>query len=232
MPPAASRRLCHGETGSMTQPPSPKSTEITMHDAHEVVSTTVAAPADRLLGRAQAAQLLGVSKSTLRRMEGEQLMPVVGPKNVRLFHEEQIRSLVVTRRAEVASTHPSGDLAADAFELFDAGLHPVDVVKKLRVEPSLIESLHQRWSAWRGMLVLSTAGASQLHELLSDDGSAPPAKTETELLALARTWIVETSIRHCEQCRSESASFCRRCAKVWGLGAAKREVASRHARRL
>jgi hypothetical protein len=216
----------------MTQPRSPKPSEITAHDAREAPPSNVAAPADRLLGRAQAAQLLGVSKSTLRRMEGEQLMPVVGPKNVRLFHEEQIRSLVVTRRAEFASTQPSGELAADAFELFDAGVHPVDVVKKLRVEPAMIESLHQRWTAWRGMLVLSSVGALQLREMFFDDGSAPQAKTEIELLALAQTWIVETSIRHCEQCRSESAAFCRRCARVWGLAAAKRELVTKRATRL
>jgi hypothetical protein len=216
----------------MTRPPNPKSSEIAVHDAHEAVPSNVAAPTDRLLGRSQAAQLLGVSKSTVRRMEGEQLMPVVGSKNVRLFHEEQIRSLVVTRRAEFASTQPSGELAADALELFDAGVHPVDVVKKLRVEPAMIESLHQRWTAWRGMLVLSSAGALQLHDMLSDDGPAPQAKTENELLALAQTWIAETSIRHCEQCRSESAAFCRKCARVWGLGAAKRELATKRATRL
>ena len=202
------------------------------NDAHEASASNVAAPADRLLGRAQAAQLLGVSKSTVRRMEGEQLKPVVGPRNVRMFHEEQIRSLVVTRRAEFGSAQPSGELAADAFELFDAGVHPVDVVKKLRVEPAMIESLHQRWTAWRGMLVLSSLGALQLHEMLFDDGSAPQAKTEFELLALAQTWIVETSIRHCEQCRSESAAFCRRCARTWGLGAAKRELVTKRATRL
>jgi hypothetical protein len=79
-----------------------------------------AAPPGKLLGRAQAARLLGVSNSTLRRLEGEALSPVVGPKNVRLFHEEQIQSMTITRRSEVgASTRSSGEVAADAFALFD-----------------------------------------------------------------------------------------------------------------
>ena len=70
---------------------------ITDNDAASGPDGGTTAPPGKLLGRAQAARMLGVSKSTLRRMEGEALTPVVGPKNVRLFHEEEIRSVVVTR---------------------------------------------------------------------------------------------------------------------------------------
>jgi hypothetical protein len=123
-----------------------QSFEITENAPSDGGAASAAAPNGKLIGRAQAARLLGVSKSTLRRMEGEALTPVVGPKNVRLFHEEQIQSMVVTRRSEIrASTRVTGEIAATVFELFDESMHPVDVVKRLRLEPDLIEGLYQRW---------------------------------------------------------------------------------------
>jgi hypothetical protein len=196
-------------------------------------SESAAAPNGKLIGRAQAARLLGVSKSTLRRMEGDALTPVVGPKNVRLFHEEQIQSMVVTRRSEIgASTRVTGDIAATVFELFDDSMHPVDVVKRLRLEPDLIEGLHQRWRRLRGMLVLSEESTATVHRMLGEGDESPPPKDEAELVSLVQRWVRDESCRQCEQCRSESAEFCRTCAKAWGLRAARNEIAHRRSRQL
>ena len=81
--------------------------------------------------------MLGVSKSTLRRMEGTELQPTIGPHNVRMFHEEEIRAVVVTRRGRVDAGSDAGELAAEAFELFDNGLDVVETVKQLRAAPEL-----------------------------------------------------------------------------------------------
>lgn len=186
----------------------------------------------RLLGRAEAARILGVSKSTLRRMEGERLEPVVGPRNVRLFHEEQVQSLVVTRRSSIGEGRTPGDVAADAFDLFDRNVHPVDVVKQLRIAPDFIESLHRQWARLRGLLILSSEAATSMRNMLCEGTSAPVPLDETALLAIFRTWIQEQSLRQCEQCRNESAAFCRACAKRWGTGAAKRDMTIERLRRL
>jgi hypothetical protein len=187
----------------------------------------------KLVGRSQAARLLGVSKSTVRRMEGQTLTPIVGPKNMHLFHEEQVQSLIVTRRSETGCPpRATGDIAADVFELFDENLHPVEVVKRLRIEPGLVETLHQHWCRLRGLLVLSTVGTTELHDILCVDEFAPPTTSEAELIALAQKWVIEESQHQCKRCRGESAAFCRPCAKAWGARAAQSELAAQRARRL
>lgn len=185
----------------------------------------------KLLRRSEAAKLLGVSKSTLRRMEGEVLTPVVGPKNVRLFHEEEIRSVVVTRRAGVDARRGDGEVAAAAFAAFDGDAHPVDVVKQLQLDPDVVEALHARWAKMRGLLVLAPEARSKVQELLMgwDSGEI---RTADDLLAFLRKWVTDESVRTCWQCKQETASFCRKCAKAWGLGAARREIAEARASRL
>lgn len=191
----------------------------------------VAVPAGRLLRRAEAARMLGVSKSTLRRMEGTSLRPVVGPKNVHLFQEEEVRAIVVTRRSRLESEPGSGDVAAEAFSLFDAGVHVVDVVKQLRVAPDVVERLHATWARLRDMMVLSVDGRSEINKLLLgwDDHSL---KTEADVVAFLKKWMTDESFRRCSDCRTEMASFCRTCAKRWGLAAAREHVASERARKL
>jgi hypothetical protein len=187
----------------------------------------------KLVGRSQAARLLGVSKSTVRRMEGQTLTPVVGPKNAHLFHEEQVQSLIVTRRSETGcQPRATGDIAADVFELFDENLHPVEVIKRLRIEPGLVETLHQHWCRLRGLLVLSAAATAELHDILCIDEFAPPTTTEADLIALAQKWVIEESQHQCKRCRGEPAAFCLPCAKAWGARAAQSELAAQRARRL
>jgi DNA-binding transcriptional MerR regulator len=195
-------------------------------------STDASLPPGRLLGRAETARLLGVSKSTLRRMEGGALAPVVGPKNVRLFQEEHVQALVVTRRSRAPDARAPGDTAADAFELFDKDVHPVEVVKQLRVPPDLIESLHQQWARLRGLMVLSHDTTLKIQALLCDGEDTPFPKNEATLLELTKKWVRDSSVRVCVQCTLEAAEFCRPCAKAWGLQNARNEIAQRRAARL
>lgn len=188
--------------------------------------------AGRLLRRTEAARMLGVSKSTLRRMEGTSLTPVVGPKNVHLFQEEEVRSVVVTRRARFDSSQPAnGDIAADAFALFDVGVHVVDAVKQLRVAPDVLEKLHETWARMRGLLVLSSATRSEINALMLgwDDGSL---QRGTDVVAFLKKWMVDESFRRCSDCRTEMAAFCRACAQRWGIAQARQQLAAQKARKL
>jgi hypothetical protein len=188
-----------------------------------------AVPSGKLLGRAAAARLLGVSKTTLRRMEGDAIDPVVGPKNERLFHEEQVQALVMTRRTSTRDARPTGDVAADAFTLFDQQVHPVEVIKRLRLAPDLVESLHHQWARLRGLLVLLPETTTAICSMLREGDTGPLPKTDVELLDLAKQWVFESSPH---TCKHDSAEFCRKCAKTWGLGVAQREAAQRRAERL
>src|SRR6188768_3278456 len=61
-----------------------------------------AGPSGRLLTRGQVARRLGTSLSTVRRMEGEQLKPIIGPRGVHYFEETEIQAVFVrVRRARI-----------------------------------------------------------------------------------------------------------------------------------
>jgi hypothetical protein len=164
-------------------------------------------------------------------MEGTALTPVVGPKNVHLFQEEEVRAIVVTRRAHVGVQANSGDVAADAFALFDAGVDVVDAVKQLRVAPDVIEVLHERWARLRSMLILSAAARSEIATVLMgwDDKSL---KTAADVVTFLKRWMIDESCRPCSECRTEMAAFCRTCARRWGLAAAREQAAAGRAPKL
>jgi hypothetical protein len=164
-------------------------------------------------------------------MEGTALTPVVGPKNVHLFQEEGVRAVIVTRRAHVGVQANSGDVAADAFALFDAGVDVVNVVKQLRVSPDVIEPLYERWVQLRSMLILSAEARSEIATVLMgwDDKSL---KTAADVVTFLTRWMIDESCRACSECRTEMAAFCRSCATRWGLAAAREQAAEAKARKL
>lgn len=109
---------------------------------------------DGKLTRADVARRLGVSRTTVRRFEGKALHPVEGPGGVRFFEEREVQALQITYRADRSAAcatdaddadDAAGHHAADAFERFDHGATPSDVVKALHLRPELVLSLHEAW---------------------------------------------------------------------------------------
>ena len=109
---------------------------------------------DGKLTRAEAARRLGVSRTTLRRLEGKSLHPVEGPRGVHFFEAREVEAFEITYRA-LRMRSPTcarddrdrddGDDAAEAFALFDQGASAVDVVKALRLPPDRVASWHAAW---------------------------------------------------------------------------------------
>jgi len=60
-----------------------------------VPPATLAGSAGKLLTRGQVARRLGLSLSTVRRMEGVQLKPIVGERGVRYFEETEIQTVLI-----------------------------------------------------------------------------------------------------------------------------------------
>lgn len=114
-----------------------------------VVVTTSRAdepPPTRLLTRNQAAQLLGVSVSTVIRRE-QALKPVL-VNGVHMFDEAIVRREVTTirQRHAVASLGPTtGDVAASVFELLEANVEPAQIVIRLKVAPDIVQALRSQW---------------------------------------------------------------------------------------
>jgi hypothetical protein len=190
---------------------------------------TVPSPG-KLLRRAEAARMLGVSKSTLRRMERDELTPVIGPKNVHLFEEQQIRSLVVTRRTSFGTASSLGDHAADAFALFDANEHPADVVKRLRLDPDLVEMLYAKWAHMRGVIAFSAEGRARLGQIFLQN--KVELRSEADILEFIQHWTQAETELLCVQCGVHGSAFCRMCAREWGLKHARAELKMQGAQRL
>ena len=91
------------------------------------------------LTRSKAARRLGVSVTTLRRMEGDLLHPEKGPGGVRLFDVSEVEAAFVkVRSARQGAIAADGEIAAEVFALLDDGLNPVDVVRQLHISPDVV----------------------------------------------------------------------------------------------
>ena len=110
-------------------------------DEHPVTST-------HSLTRRNVAERLGVSVSTVRRMEGQTLHPIRDDRGVWRFAEAEVRKLgraSEPHRAGGKATE-DGDLAARVFTAFSNGFGLREIVIELRVHPSIVRELYTQWS--------------------------------------------------------------------------------------
>jgi hypothetical protein len=182
-----------------------------------------------LLTRAQTAHVLNVSASTVRRMEGTTLRPVVGPDGVHRFHEEHVRE-VVTKRVRSAPAAPEaydGATAAAVFEMLDDGVPAADVVKRTKLHPAAVRAMQEEWVTLRGGFTVDAPTARAISALpwlttgsLFRDGA--------ELLAALR----REGPRPCSECSDNRASLCAACAKSAKVHELARRAAQERAERM
>ena len=98
----------------------------------------------RNLTRAHVAKRLGVTTTTVRRLEGTALHPSITPEGVRLFSADEVERLARTRAAKPAP-EASGEVAAEAFRLFREGYAFEDIVMRLKQGPATIRRLFDEW---------------------------------------------------------------------------------------
>jgi hypothetical protein len=175
----------------------------------------VAAPAGKLLTRQQAGAALGVSASTVRRYENV-VAPVVGSDGVHRFTEDAVASLrSVIKRGEPTTGEVDGATAAEAFTMFDDGVHPVDVVKRLRVAPRVVINLRDTWAEMRGSLVMVAEQVAQLAVMTGAEGLETSDAVVEKVQALLARY---ENAGVCSSCKCErERGLCRACARnAWG----------------
>lgn len=100
--------------------------------------------------------MLGVSISSVRRLEGDRLHPEVGQDGVRYFDPAEVTALAAnfasdrkpsrsTTASALSPKLPAGELAARAFERFDQRQSLAEIVIALRVEPKVVRELFHEW---------------------------------------------------------------------------------------
>jgi hypothetical protein len=118
------------------------------------------------LTRDDVAKRLGVSISTVRRLEGTRLHPLIDDKSVRRFKASDVERLAKELEAEQRSPRnaqqavvraaeiPKGELAALVFERLEQRHSLSEIVIALRVPPEDVRELYHTWlvGLWAGEL--------------------------------------------------------------------------------
>lgn len=163
-----------------------------------------------LLTRYEAADLLGVSVSEIRRREAMGTLPVAkrNAKGWVLFHPE---SLAMQPKAVPTLTRKSADPytpdeAARVFDALDEGKSLVQCVKECLVLPATVELIAAAYARLTGAMFLSKKTMDVVNGL-SLEGTFP-LRGEDDLLAVLQTAAKDT----CKTCNTRSRVFCKPCA--------------------
>jgi hypothetical protein len=168
----------------------------------EVVPRAAPESGGKLLTRAEAARVLGVSETTLRRREADGLTPIVRG-GVHFFEETLVRQAVTTqthRRRWSAEPPSDGGIAADVFALFAEGVAPRDIVIRLRVPPEVVSRLCEQWTALGDGFFVNAHEAKALNV----DGVA-------DIRSLVMAAAAASEI--CQKCGARPSSVCSSCVE-------------------
>lgn len=98
--------------------------------------------------RREAADILGVSVASIRRLEGNQLYPVQDNRGVWRFSKTEVAEYVKRRpskSAEKPKKADEGEIAARVFEMLSDGWDLADIVIHLRIPPEKVRDLYSQW---------------------------------------------------------------------------------------
>ena len=177
---------------------------------------------NRLITRAEVARILGVSGSSVRRMEGRELHPIIVDE-VHFHNEMEVRELLMSRSGAqpAAVLTYDAELAAKVFGLLDEGLDSVAIVKKLVIHPEVVEQIEKKWIIMRSLVVLSS---QDLDELYAIPGfRAGEIFSSEDLLACVKFSLLSIH-RLCGRCKARAAATCTICE---GIRVQEAEIAAR-----
>jgi hypothetical protein len=104
--------------------------------------------------REQLARVVGKNERTIRRWERTRLAPAVtvGLDGVHRFDMQRVSELLEVReRSEPTSPDAyDGEMAREAFRLFDEGVDQVEVVKQTGIDPRAVKAMYREWTSMRG----------------------------------------------------------------------------------
>ena len=117
---------------------------------------------------------------------------------------ELAKSPTCSEPSELPST---GDIAARAFERFEQGIAPDEVLIELALPVDTVEYLWRTWARLRGAVLLSTDAVRTLRETLYS--GRPIASGDDAIAALRR--FSERPVKPCPRCKNEARQYCTAC---------------------
>ena len=126
---------------------------------------------DDWITRGEVAELMRVSITTVRRLQGRDLHPRRSAEGVFLFDPREVEEVRARRPPppeEVQCLGP-GELAAAAFKLFRDGVDVRDAVIALQRLPTEVEALYADWERLGDMLFVSRHVRFILGRMVNDE---------------------------------------------------------------
>ena len=158
-------------------------------------SKRVTSPSSALLTRAEAAALLHCSISSVRRLEGDVLHPIVGADGVHRFDPPELARVASHRSSRSVDGSKEGERDARVFEALEEGKGLREIVTTFRLPADLVSRLHASWLKMGSNqeMILSSSRLAQLRTALHAEVKRP-----TDLVDEVQ-WLAE----HCNGLEAE-----------------------------
>lgn len=167
-----------------------------------------------LLTRGGAAKALGVSLAMVRKWERLGALEPLKLAGINYHNERDIELFRAKRQGKPRRVSNENNVSANVFDLLAKNTSPIDIVRKLRVHPDIVEGLHHQWARMSGSLVWEPKELETLAALVG--GMKPRSAAECvdrvskHVIAVAARASADAS--RCAVCRSDPARFCGGCA--------------------
>jgi hypothetical protein len=128
-----------------------------------------------MLTRAEAAALLRCSISSVRRLEGEALHPIVGADGVHRFDPAELARVASHRSSRSVDGSKEGERDARVFEALEEGKGLREIVTTFRLPADLVSRLHASWLKMGSNqeMILSGGRLAQLRTALHAEVKRP-----------------------------------------------------------
>ena len=165
--------------------------------------------ADRLILRPQAARILNVHVSSVRRLEKSgALKPVLTDPSGTHWHSlravHEYAAAMKTPPSPTLEENVDGELAAQAFTLLDADATAADLVKTLKIPTAVARKLEQEWAELRGHVIINGPTLMKIRARRSSTDT--PLFSGDDILK----YMDSIEFENCLGCR-RPATFCTLC---------------------
>lgn len=167
-----------------------------------------------LVTRGGAAKALGVSVAMVRKWERTGALEPVQYAGVNYFNERDVELFRAQRAGKPRRISDANNVSGAVFDLLAVDTEPVEIVRKLRVHPDVVEQLHHQWSRMRRSVVWTEADVAKIADAIGGRAFASAADLLTGIASHVRTAVdkARTETVTCAVCRSDPARFCAGCS--------------------
>ncbi len=114
--------------------------------------------------------------------------------------------LAKARALVPSAANANGDVAAEIFDRLDRAVHPVEIVKELRVHPDVVNGFVAQWAAMRKATSLTADEGRAVARALGVIGVLPGSQLEANIKrAIGRARSI------CRGCEENRATQCDEC---------------------